>query len=766
MNGNKYTDLIESWFLDQTINHTWRSIILSLLTTILMASGAKYLKIDDDMMKMLPRELESKLAWDAIQEEFGNTEIIYLAFGNNDSKALSTKTLGHLWELTDELGKLSSVNNVINLCTTSRIDHSDGLLEFKSLQSSKIVDNEDLEEIRIYLKKNPKLKKQLISNNYDFLLTIVQPNENVGLDLFRNEIVSVADSILQEYKIYYAGTAYITGSFPELIKTDITSLLKAGVIIMVIILLINLRNVVAVFLVLALISLSLASMIGFMGWAYKISGHNYFLFALVNTSMPIILLTIANSDGVHVITKFFRELRKTEDKIDAIKKTMGSLLTPIFITSITSIAAFLTLAFSPLDSLVGYGICLSVGIGWAWFLSSLLLPSLIILIKWDNESHAIKKPSIFENMVYGFSKVVLEFPKYVLLLGFVIVFLGFRGLHKIDVDVNLATFFKPGTEIRNSMDFMDSQMLGTMDLRVRVEGDIREPSVLVAMDSLQLQIGKNEKIKGIYSVVDLVKQLHRIFMDDDLDYENIPKEKEKVNNLFTMHSISNGMGDFSKMVDHDYKTGLITAYTPTLSTEEVYNISENILNYASKHATEKFKINVTGMIMVIRDLVFLVIKSSIFSIIFSLAIIFIISSIFFQGFIWGLMSTLPLFTAIMLNFGLMGYFGVSLNHITAILSSIIIGVGVDFSIHYITQFRRLEINLDNKMKTKNVLEEVGYPIILDAGSNMGFGALLISTFTPVQYVGGLVIFAMISTSFGALFILSSLIMLINKRLLY
>ena len=170
--------------------------------------------------------------------------------------------------------------------------------------------------------------------------------------------------------------------------------------------------------------------------------------------------------------------------------------------------------------------------------------------------------------------------------------------------------------------------------------------------------------------------------------------------------------------------------------------------------------------MVIRDLVFLVIKSSIFSIIFSLAIIFIISSIFFQGFIWGLMSTLPLFTAIMLNFGLMGYFGVSLNHITAILSSIIIGVGVDFSIHYITQFRRLEINLDNKMKTKNVLEEVGYPIILDAGSNMGFGALLISTFTPVQYVGGLVIFAMISTSFGALFILSSLIMLINKRLLY
>tara|TARA_S200000501_G_scaffold86535_2_gene79472 strand:+ start:8362 stop:10662 length:2301 start_codon:yes stop_codon:yes gene_type:complete len=766
MDGNKYTNLIEYWFLDQIINHTWRSIILSLLATILLGSGAKYLIIDDDMMKMIPKELESKLAWDAIQDEFGNTEIILLAFGNNDTTAFSAKTLGHLWELTDGLRNLSTVDNVINVSTIGSIDDLDGLLEFESIQDSKIVNNEDLKRIQVYLKKNPKIKKQLVSDKNDFLLTIVQPGDNIGLDLFRNEIVSVADSILKDYKIYYAGTAYITGSIPGLIKTDIISLLKAGLIIMMIVLLINLRSIAAVSLVLVLISLSLASMIGFMGWAYKISGHNYFLFALVNTSMPIILLTIANSDGVHVITKFFRELRKTKDKTDAIENTMGSLLTPIFLTSITSIGAFLTLAFSPLDSLVGYGICLSVGIGWAWFLSSLLLPSLIIVLKWDNKSYAIERPSIFENMIYVFSKVVMQFPKRISLIGFIIIFLGFRGLHKINVDVNLKTFFKPGTEIRDSMDFMDSQMLGTMDLRVRVEGDIREPSVLAAMDSLQLHIGKYEKVGVIYSIVDLVKQLHRNFMGDDLDYENIPREKEKVNNLFTMYSLSGGLDDLSKMVDQDYKTGLITAYTPTLSTKEVFHISENILNYADKHVTEKFKINVTGMIIVIRDIVFLVIKSSIFSIIFSLAIIFIISSIFFKGLIWGLMSALPLFTAIMLNFGLMGYFGVSLNHITAILSSIIIGVGVDFSIHYIVQFRRLPIDLENKTKTKNVLEEVGYPIILDAGSNMGFGALLISTFTPVQYVGGLMIFAMVSTSFGALFILSSLTMLINKRLLY
>ena len=54
--------------------------------------------------------------------------------------------------------------------------------------------------------------------------------------------------------------------------------------------------------------------------------------------------------------------------------------------------------------------------------------------------------------------------------------------------------------------------------------------------------------------------------------------------------------------------------------------------------------------------------------------------------------------------------------------------------------------------------------MLDAGSNMGFGALLFSAFIPVQYVGGLMVFAMISTSLGTLTLLASLLELFKNRL--
>ena len=140
---------------------------------------------------------------------------------------------------------------------------------------------------------------------------------------------------------------------------------------------------------------------------------------------------------------------------------------------------------------MGYGICISVGIGWAWLLSSFFLPALISLKNWDLNSKAIISPSIFERVIGRLGSIVIGYPKVVLCSGILLIIFGCAGLHKVAVDVNVASFFKPGTEIRDSMDFMDREMSGTMDLRVRVAGDIKDPSLLHGMDSLQTFIEKN-----------------------------------------------------------------------------------------------------------------------------------------------------------------------------------------------------------------------------------------------------------------------------------
>ena len=756
---------IRSWCIHQSLDYPWRTIIISLLITLLVGSGVRFFLIDDDMMKLLPKNLESRISWEAIQDEFGSTEVIFIAFGNEGKSIFNPEAMATLWDLTEALETGKQIEELNSITTATRMDNLDGFMEVDDLQPERNLSQEEINDLKDYLDKNTVIKKRFVSQDDQYFLITVQPYNSDGLNLFRDELVTIADPILAGYEVHYGGMAYVTGTMPAMIQDDVQDLMKVGILIMVMVLLLNLRSVPGVAMVLMVIGLSLFAMIGAMGWIYKLTGSDRFLFTLANTSMPIILLTIANSDGVHVISKFFRELRAKHEVRLALGTTMDSLLVPILLTSVTTIAAFATMTLSPIEPLFGYGIIIGIGIAWAWFLSSLMLPAVISLKKWNLESKAITELSIFEKVINKLGKIVLTHPKYVFSAGATIVLIGLFGISKVVVDVNMSKFFKPGTEIRDTMDFMDDKMAGTVDIRVRVEGDMKNPQTLSSMRALQKKMEENEKVTTSFSIANVVEQMHRTVMDDNSDYETIPDNREKVNNLFTVYSMSGDLDDFSSIVDYDYKTGLITAFSKVMSTDEIFVFVEKMNGHVKTMMDRDLIVDFTGMIVVLRDLVIMIVRSSAVSIIFSLIVIGILASIFFKRILWGMLAVIPLTSAVIINFGFMGYFGIELSHITAILSSIIIGVGVDFAVHYIAQFRRLSRTIDANKLSREVIDDVGYPIILDAGSNMGFGALLFSTFVPIQYIGGLTVFAMVSTSIGTLTVLSALAELLKQRLI-
>ena len=143
-----------------------------------------------------------------------------------------------------------------------------------------------------------------------------------------------------------------------------------------------------------------------------------------------------------------------------------------------------------------------------------------------------------------------------------------------------------------------------------------------------------------------------------------------------MYYMSGNQDALSSIIDHDHKTTLITSLSSIMSTEDVFSLVESMTVYIKDHFYGAEKISITGMIVVIRDMVLMVIRSSLLSISISIILIAFITTLFFGRVFWGALSIIPLFSAVILNFGLMGHFNITLNHITAILSSIIIGVGL------------------------------------------------------------------------------------------
>ena len=755
---------IRAWFINRALNHPHFNIILTIGLTLTVGSGISFLTIDDDMMAMLPKDLDSRISWDAVQDEFGSTEVVFIAFGKKGRSIINSESFAALWDVTAALQERSVIDEVTCITTMSRMDSEDGFMLISDLQPSRELNMQEIKKIDHYLNQNHSIRKRVLSRDKEYFNIMVQPLADIPHDIMRNTVVAVGDSVLSDFEVHYGGTAYITGSVPALIRNDISVLLRVGLVIMAMVLMINLRNPFAVGLVFAVIVQSLIVMVGFMGWMVFLTGSESFHFAIINTSMPIILLTIANSDGVHFITKFFKEIRIRKDTVKALEVAMDSLLVPIFLTSITTIAAFLSLSLAPIEQMMGYGVCISAGIGYAFFLSSTFLPAAIRIKKWNMNSKAISKASMFENMISYFGRLVTSNPRSILAAGATIAVVGIYGLLWLNVDVNIAGFFKPGTEFRDSIDFIDQEMTGTMDIRVRVEGPIKSPKLLKEMTGLQQMLEDNSKVTTSFSIADMVKQMHRVVMDNDPEFEMIPDERDKINNLFTMYSMSGDPDDFSTMVDYDYSVGLVTSLSRVMTTDEIVSTVDKIENYTQGLKSVE-KASVTGMMVVLRDLVYLIVESSIISIVASVLVIGLIASVFFKRVLWGVMAIIPLSVAIIINFGFMGLAGISLSHVTALLASIIIGVGVDFAIHYISQYRRLAGRVEKNNLTRDVIDDVGYPIMLDSASNMAFGALLFSAFLPVQYIGGLMVFAMISTSIGTLTFLAAIAELLKDHLL-
>ena len=387
-----------------------------------------------------------------------------------------------------------------------------------------------------------------------------------------------------------------------------------------------------------------------------------------------------------------------------------------------------------------------------------------MLKDWPLNSRAIRKPGLLERIVDKFGGKIIKFPRSILISGLLLVAVGIHGIKLVTTEVNMFSFFEKGNKIRDSLEFLDKKMLGAMDLEFLINGDMKDPELLQQISQLQDYVEKNPSVSITFSIADVIKRMHRTVMDDDPDYETVPDDRAKVNNLYTMYSMSGDPDDLTALVDYEYSKALVTAILKNVSTKSSVLFVNDIEQFVDKNFTKYKDITATGQLVVLRDMVELVIKSSVISICVSIVVITFIAAIFFRHLGWGILAVIPLSAAVILNFGFMGILKIDLNHVTALLSSVIIGVGVDFAIHYISQYRRLaRAKVPIETRSNRVIDEVGYPIILDALSNMAFGALLFSEFVPLQHMGGLMVFAMFSTSFGTLTILASLLELTGRR---
>ncbi|MCK4579598.1 MAG: MMPL family transporter [Candidatus Marinimicrobia bacterium] len=753
-------------FITWTVERPHQSITLAVLLSLIIASGVRFIHIEDDLMKMLPEDIPSRLLWNEIEDQFGSTEPIFISVGKSGESIFTPQVLAQIWDLSIAFEDLPQVDEVRSLATMNKIFNDDGFMEVGDLMAARDLSADEIAEMRRYLDDNQNISRMMVSRHGDYASLMVLPIPGTSDEEMANAINTVQSGIGDGYEYHIGGLPYVRGIIGESVRSDIVGLMRVGLLLLIVILLLNLRSVPALLMTLVVIVLSAITMVGFFGWVFILTQSDKFNFTLLNSNMPIILLTIATADAVHIITRFFREMRARQDVRASVVATMDVLMLPVFLTSITTMAGFLSLLTSPLGPMMGYGLTVSFGIAWAWFLSVTLLPSVMTRYKWKLSGRALRSAGVFERAIHKIGKSVLRRPRIVLGSGLFILLVSVAGIFMVKVEVNIIKFFKPGSEMRASMDFLDREMYGSSSLAFRVRGDIKSPGILTGMENIQNQLEKESAIGNTLSLATIIAKMHRVVMDDSVEYEVIPETRAKVANLLTLYSMSGDPDDFSSLVDYDYETALITANMRTISTAEMVELVRRLEDRLGEDKPEQMETELSGFPVFLRDLTALLVGSSLRSLTLSLVFVVIISWIFFRSLAWGLLAVIPLASAIVLCFGLMGWVGIELSHVTALLTSIIIGVGVDFAVHFVAQYRHFQSQgMAVDEISQAAIDDVGYPILLNvAAVSVGFSALLASSFVPMNYMGGLVIISMFSAAIGTLTILATVIHLSRKKL--
>ena len=160
-----------------------------------------------------------------------------------------------------------------------------------------------------------------------------------------------------------------------------------------------------------------------------------------------------------------------------------------------------------------------------------------------------------------------------------------------------------------------------------------------------------------------------------------------------------------------------------------------------------------------------IIKGQVSSLLFALLIVIILLTLIFRSVSGGLTGTIPLAVSVVLLFGFMGFTGIAIDAATALLSSIMIGVGIDFTIQYIWCFN-IYINkgLSYEDSTRASMKNIGRSIIINALSVMaGFSVLIFSGFASIRFFGYLVIVSISSCLAGAIILIPSIIMKFRPR---
>jgi predicted RND superfamily exporter protein len=438
------------------------------------------------------------------------------------------------------------------------------------------------------------------------------------------------------------------------------------------------------------VALPLATALMSVVWALGLMGTFRIAMDPFNTMTPILIMAIAAGHAIQILKRYYEELAAGRDNRAAVIEATTKMA-PVMITAgLVAAASFASLVTFHLKTFQAFGMLTAFGIVSALVLELTVIPALRSLMRAPSVAAAGRDG--LDRWLTGLAGVVTGDRRGWVTAGLLAVAAaGVIGASQVVVNNSLKEQFFESTALRVDERALNTHFGGTSTFYVMIEGQqpdvLKRPDVVAAIGELEHRIAQVPGVGKTESFVDYLRKMNRTFHGDQETYDRIPTTEGEISNFLFLYSISGNPADFARLIDYRYRRAVIWTFLKSDSTalaEQLIGVVES-----QRAAFERLgvTVGVAGSSPVTVALNRTMVDGKLSNIAQIAAIIFVASAVVLRSVVGACLVLIPLGLAVLINFAVMGFGGVTLGIGTAAISAMAVGMGADYAIYFLFRLR-------------------------------------------------------------------------------
>jgi hypothetical protein len=750
----------------------WVVVATVLLSAIALTQFPKA-RTDTNPKHMLPETSDVRVWNDEVDKTFDLYEDMIVLGVVNEHGVLNRESLARIERITNQVVEIEGVaaRDVSSFTTIDNVTLEDSTLRVGPLMPEVPRTDAELGDLRRALFGNPLFLNRIISEDGNTTAIYVPLERGVNGKVVADRIRQIVRDEDGPERFYVAGDPVARDTFgAEMFKLMAIFAPIAGLLMFL-----------ARYLMFGDLFLSIALMMDAMiaiVWSMGLLIALGFPIHIMSSMAPVFLMAIA-TDSIHIFNEFYFRFREMREKRAAILETMAAVSRPVRYTALATMAGFAVLIFMHIEPVRVFGGLVAFGTLSLRVLSFSFIPAMFTFVKEDTIRRTSQredaKASRTSHLLTRAALVGARRPGRSLAAGALLLVVAVVGMTRIHVNNNIVEWFKGHSEVRTSDRVLNAALGGTClgyVVAIADEDDhIKSPEALRSIEALQRRLEDLPEVGKTTSVVDYVKRVNFVLHGDDPAYDAIPESSDAVGQYLFLFGMSAKPSDLNNVVDYPFRRANVFVQLKTWDADAMRKVIQEVEAFKAETSSPlAFRPAGTAYFNLVwnDEVLWDMIRG--FAI--ALIVVFVILAVTFRSLKWAIVGYAPLVFTVLVIYGLIGLAGKDFDMPISVLSTLSLGMAVDFAIHFISRFRKRwsEVRSGDGAPGEAALIEALLWTAARPGKGVlrnavlfasAFSVMLFAPLTPYITVGAFIVSMMILSAAMTILYLPALVVLLR-----